>query len=91
MEPQIILFLLNALMVVVTFFGGVMLRKQSEEINDLRQADVRMVEKLENCVRKDEFSEFRQEQRSNFERMFDKLDDIKEQVSKKVDRNEVNR
>ena len=89
MDTQLFIWCINGALALAAFFGGMVLKDLSGAVKELRDADERMSERLSNYVLKDEFREFRQEQKENFERIFDKLEDLRMQVSAKADRREL--
>ncbi|ATI15734.1 hypothetical protein [Bordetella phage vB_BbrM_PHB04] len=84
-------FLLQMIFGVVTFLGGFIMKGQSDSIKDLQAANARLSDRLQDYVLKDEFREFRAEQRENFRQLFEKVDAVKEQIAEKADRHEVTR
>lgn len=76
---------------VAAFFGGIIMKGQSDAIKDLQAANGRLADRLQDYVLKDEFREFRAEQRENFNLLFEKMDRLTEQIAKKADRIEVAR
>ena len=96
-NETIITFVVQGLLGLVVFFGGMWVRDLAQAVKDLRMEDQKLSERLAltdkatserlaNYVHKDEFKEFRTEQRDLFERMFEKLDDVKDTLARKADR-----
>lgn len=84
-------FFVQFIFAVVAFFGGFIMKSQSERIKDLEQSNTRLSDRFQDYVLKDEFREFRAEQRENFRQLFEKVDAVKEQIAEKADRHEVTR
>lgn len=59
---------------------------QTKIRTELHTATREITDKLGQYTHKDDFKEFRDEQRQNFKTMFDKMDKLGEQVSNKADR-----
>jgi hypothetical protein len=81
----------NVLLGVASFFGAMWLRKMESDMNDLRKAhtdslaqqnqrEVQLLEKLQNYVAKDDFREFRDENRRNFEAVFNRIDALADRL-----------
>lgn len=87
LTPYIIIGL-NALLGLIAFFGGMIIRGLREDVKSLRIADEKLADKLSDFTHKDDFKEFRQEQREMFGELFKKIDSINDKVAGKVDRNE---
>jgi hypothetical protein len=96
-SEAIITFVIQGLLGLVIFFGGMWVRDLAQAVKDLRMEDQKlserqaasdraMSERMSNYVHKDEFREFRIEQRELFNQMFEKLDDVKDSLARKVDR-----
>lgn len=96
-NETIVTFVIQGLLGLVVFFGGMWVRDLAQAVKDLRMEDQKLSERLAltdkatserlaNYVHKDEFKEFRTEQRDLFERMFEKLDDVKDTLARKADR-----
>lgn len=88
---------INSLMGLLALFGGLWMKNLDASIKENREATAaahdlalqserRMNDRLGGYVPKDEFREFRDENRDNFNRLFQKMDDLKDQVAKKADR-----
>lgn len=76
---------------LATFFGGMVIKGQSDAIKELQAANAKLADRFQHYVHKDEFREFRAEQRENFRQLFEKVDEVKAQIAQKVDRHEVTR
>lgn len=90
-------FIIQGLLGLVVFFGGMWVRDLAQAVKELRTEDQKMAERqaiservlserMSNYVHKDEFREFRVEQRELFDKMFERMDDIKDSLAKKADR-----
>lgn len=90
-------FIIQGLLGLVVFFGGMWVRDLAQAVKELRMEDQKMSERqatservlserMSNYVHKDEFREFRLEQRELFDKMFERMDDIKDSLAKKADR-----
>ena len=90
-------FIIQGLLGLVVFFGGMWVRDLAQAVKELRMEDQKMAERqamservlserMSNYVHKDEFREFRVEQRELFDKMFERMDDIKDSLAKKADR-----
>jgi chorismate synthase len=88
-ESQFILLAFNVLLALVAFFGGLVVRGMLKSIDDLRGANTAMTNKMQEYVHKDEFKDFRQEQREMFRELIGKIDKISESLGQKVDRSEL--
>lgn len=97
MNPEIVGYIIQGLLGLVVFFGGMWVRDLSQAVKELRMEDQKLSERLShadrtaherlsNYVHKDEFREFRVEQRELFEKMFERMDAIKDSLAKKADR-----
>lgn len=84
-------FFIQIVLGIAGFFGGFIMKNQSDAIRGLRTAHADIEKRLQDYVSKDDFREFRAEQRENFRQLFEKVDEVKEQISKKADRDEVRR
>lgn len=96
-SPDTLNLIINGLLSLVVFFGGMWVRDLAQAVKELRMEDQKLADRqaandkaisdrLSNYVHKDEFREFRIEQRELFERMFSRMDDIKDALARKVDR-----
>lgn len=95
--PDTLNLIINGLLSLVVFFGGMWVRDLAQAVKDLRMEDQKLAERLAltdkatserlaNYVHKDEFKEFRTEQRELFRQMFEKLDDVRDSLANKADR-----
>lgn len=82
-------FFIQIMLGIAGFFGGFIMKTQSDAIKGLRAAHDEIQKSLQDYVLKDEFREFRAEQRENFRQLFEKVDSVKEQIAQKADRHEV--
>lgn len=96
-NETIVTFVIQGLLGLVVFFGGMWVRDLAQAVKELRMEDQKlaerqstsdkaMSERMSNYVHKDEFREFRVEQRELFNQMFEKLDDVKDTLARKADR-----
>ena len=85
--PYIILGL-NVLLGLIAFFGGMVIRGLRADVKSLRIADEKLDDKLSDFTHKDDFKDFRQEQREMFSELFRKIDSLNDKVASKADRNE---
>jgi len=92
-----ILLAFNLLIALVMALGGAVMRGLRNDVDklretdsklaaDIRASDQRLATELKNCVQKDDFKEFRDEQRSNFRELFEKIDNFHEKLAGKADR-----
>lgn len=92
-----VLLVVNVLLALASIFGGTWLKRMESDMRDLqrshteqqeRQAkrEIELLEKLNDKVAKDDFKDFRVEQRDNFQRLFEGIDDLRERINKKADR-----
>lgn len=90
-------FIIQGLLGLVIFFGGMWVRDLAQAVKELRMADQALSERLSSSdkstsermsqyVHKDEFREFRLEHRELFDKVFERMDDIKDSLAKKADR-----
>lgn len=84
-------FFIQIMLGIAGFFGGFIMKNQSDAIKGLRMAQQDLQNRLQDYVPKDEFREFRAEQRDNFRQLFEKMDEVKTQIAQKVDRHEAMR
>ena len=95
--PETLNLIINGLLSLVVFFGGMWVRDLAQAVKDLRMEDQKLydrlahtdkasAERLGSYVHKDEFRDFRLEQRDLFRQIIEKLDDVKDSMAKKVDR-----
>lgn len=85
---QLVNLAFTVLLGLVAFFGGFTIKGMSDAIKDLSKADERLREKMEGFVRTDVLEAWRKEQREDTKLIFKKLDEIRESLSHKVDRDE---
>lgn len=92
-----ILLLVNVLLGLVVFFGGLWVRNIDANAKDdrseraritdrMNQTELQLHAKFDGYVAKDEFRDFRREQSESFRRLFEVVDEIRERVAKKADR-----
>lgn len=95
--PEIVVFIIQGLMALVVFFGGMWVRDLAQSVKELRIEDQKLADrivasgqnitdKLSGYVQKDEFRDFRSEQRELFGQLFDRLDAMRNDIAKKADR-----
>ena len=91
--PTALILAFQVLLGLVAFFGGWVLKDMKTQIRDvnsaiseLREDDKKLVERLGDYTHRDDFREFREEQRESFNRLFQKMDKIGEDLAKKADR-----
>jgi len=89
MSQEVVIIVFNVLLSLVAFLGGFMIRSMSGAIADLRKANENLTNKMQEYVHKDEFKDFRQEQREMFRELIGKVDRINESLGQKVDRREL--
>lgn len=88
---------INGLLALLALFGGLWMKNLDASMKENQsataanrdltlQSERRMNDKLEGYVLKDEFKEFRDENRENFKRVFQKMDDLKDQVAQRTNR-----
>jgi hypothetical protein len=88
---QLINLAFTVLLGLVAFFGGFTIKGMSDAIKDLSKADERLRDKMEGFVKVDVLDAWRKEQREDTQMIFKKLDEIREVLSHKVDRDECAR
>jgi hypothetical protein len=85
----------NVLLGVASFLGAMWLRRMEQDMRDMQTAHQNQVsesakrelalhEKLQNYVAKDDFREFRDEQRENFREVFNRIDALADRLPAKV-------
>lgn len=84
MDKNDLLLLVNVLLGVVAFFGAMVGRNLTEAIKELKEADRLLTSRFDNYVRRDDLHDIKQQ----IGAMFKKLDDIKDSLSTKVNRDE---
>lgn len=94
-DSQTLMIGFNILLGLVAFFGGMIIRDLSQAVKDLRVADEKMVERLGEYAKKDDIRELKDvlremkdEERRLFDKVFDKLEQMAKDLSRKVDRDE---
>lgn len=85
---QILSLAINALLGLVAFFGGMTINGLSAAIRELREEDKKINEKMGGFVRADALESWRKEQREDTKLIFSKLEEIRRDLSGKVDRDE---
>lgn len=94
---QGLLLAFNVVLGIAAFFGGMVIRGQAESIKDLTSELKAMNDKFQNYTPREEFRELRTEHRlqmedlkrsqtAGFEKVFEKLDGMRDEISRKVDR-----
>lgn len=93
MENPVLAF--NLILGLAAFFGGMVIRDLSQAVKDLRKADQELANKLDGYAKKDDIHEVklmirevREEERMMFNRVFDKLEAISDDLRNKVSRDE---
>lgn len=95
MTPELYFILLgfNILLSLVAFFGGMVIRGLRADVVALRLTDEKLAEKLNDFTHKDDFKDFREEQRryqdenrAMLTKLFDRLDSMNEKLANKQDR-----
>lgn len=92
-----VLLVVNVLLTLASLFGGLWLKRMESDMRDMQRAhlehrdlqgkrEIDVLEKLNNKVSKDDFKDFRTEQRENFEKLFQGIDDLRERLNRKADR-----
>lgn len=85
MDTPYIILAFNVVLSVAAFFGGMVIRDLSTAVKELREADERLVDRMGQYAKMDDFREFRAEQRDSMTRIFDKLDQVSGSMSTKLD------
>jgi hypothetical protein len=85
---QLVNLAFTVLLGLVAFFGGFTIKGMSDAIKDLSKADERLRDKMDGFVRVDVLESWRKEQRDDTKLLFKKLDEIRDNLSHKVDRDE---
>ena len=102
MDTPYILFAMNALLTIAAFFGGMVIKDLSTAVKELRAADEKLSDEmhesnaqitrsLSGYALKDDFKEFRQEQREQFSKLFDMIGEIQRDLTYKADRPDARR
>jgi hypothetical protein len=96
-NAAVVQWIVSGLMALVACFGGFVIRNLGESIKDQRVANEKLADELRNAdqalrhelstmVLKDDFKEWRAEQRTLFQQLFQRMDDLRDQVATKADR-----
>lgn len=88
MTPELyaLFFGLTALLGLTQTFFFFILRGFRADVEGLKKADQKMGDELKNCIQKEDFREFRNEQREMFDKLFLKIDSFSEKLAGKADR-----
>lgn len=84
-------FFIQVALGLAGFFGGFIMKTLADDIKELKETQTGLQNRLQDYVLKDEFREMRAEQRDNFRILFEKIDEVKENLANKADRHEVRR
>jgi cell division protein FtsB len=103
-EPNMLLIAFNVVLALAGVFGGIVLRGLISDVKTLQAANVSLIEKLSLFATRQEvkadvaevrsetreaLAEIARSQAEGFNKVFDKLDEIKSQVANKADRSEL--
>lgn len=67
-------FIINVLLVLVAFFGGMVIKGLSDSVKSLQKEDRRLADKFDDYVKKEDFRDAIAEVKELLQRIFDKLD-----------------
>ena len=67
-------FIINILLVLVAFFGGMVIKGLSDSVKSLQKEDRRLADKFDDYVKKEDFRDAIAEVKELLQRIFDKLD-----------------
>lgn len=94
---SVFIVVIQILMGIISLIGGAMLMSMQSSIRELREADQKLANKVEDCAKlqdmrdwrkeqRDDLIEFKREQESKFSAVFQKLDAQSQLLSKLVER-----
>jgi hypothetical protein len=87
-----IIFGVTILLSLIAFFAVIVIKGMLSAIKDLQTAHIQMIRDLGNCVKHDDMRdllrEIKDNQKEMFTTLFDKLDILRDDLHKKVDRTE---
>ena len=80
--------IVNVLLALVGFFGGLVLKNLADSIKELRAEDKALRDKMDGFVKVDVLEIWRKEQREDTKLLFSKLEEIRDGMRTKISRDE---